>query len=510
MIDRLLKFPLILVLTGLAALVMLVPALHALYQDDHSVAQAFFYASVLGIAGVSIIGLAISGQTGRDRTDLENLGSLFLAYTALPLYLAVPFYEGLETTRFINAYVEMVSSLTTTGATLFDDPRRLVDTLHLWRGLVGWLGGLLIWIMAAAVLEPLNLGGFEVTVSAEPGQGTPDGRFERFQRATSARRLSQATWDLAPIYIALTGVLWVLLLMTGDRPLVAVVHAMSTMATSGISAVGGLENAGSGLGGEALIFLFMLFALSRLTFSTDTVSTRRTSLLEDPEFRIGMTLVVGVPLLLFSRHWIATFEVDAVEMETFRLAASALWGSLFTVLSFLSTTGFESAAWDDARLWSGVGTPGLLLLGLAMLGGGVATTAGGVKLLRVYALYLNGQREMERLVHPSSVGRAGARRKRIRRQGAFIAWIFFMLFALSLALISLAMAAFGAEFQEALVLTIAGLSTAGPLTQTAADTPIALLELSDGTKMVFAAAMIVGRLETLAIIALFNPALWGD
>ncbi|WP_135505559.1 TrkH family potassium uptake protein [Roseovarius aestuariivivens] len=509
MTARLQELPLILLLTGLAALAMLVPALHALYQQDHSVAQAFFYAALLGLAGVAIVGLAMTGRPPRDRTDLENLASLFLAYTALPLYLALPFYEGLETTRYLNAYVEMVSSLTTTGATLFEDARRLVDSLHLWRGLVGWLGGLLIWVMASAVLAPLNLGGFEVTVSAEPGQGAPDARFDRFERASSGRRLAQATWELAPIYAGLSGMLWVMLLIGGDRPLVAAIHAMSTMATSGISPVGGVENAGSGFGGEAVIFLFMLFALSRLTFSTDTVSSRQTGLLQDPEFRIGIALVIGVPLLLFSRHWLATFEDGgAGEVENLQLALGALWGSVFTVLSFLSTSGFESAAWEDARVWSGLETPGLLLLGLAMLGGGVATTAGGVKLLRVYALYLNGQREMERLVHPSSVGRAGATSRRIRRQGAFIAWIFFMLFALSLALITVVMAAFGAEFQDALVLTIAALSTAGPLTQIAADAPIALLELSAGAKLVFAGAMVVGRLETLAIIALLNPGLW--
>ncbi len=511
MIERLLNFPLILVLTAVAALAMLVPSLHALLQEEHTISRAFFYASMLGLAGVFIIGLAMSNQTGRDRTDLENLASLFLAYTALPLFLALPFYEALGTTRFLNAYVEMVSSLTTTGATLFEDPRRLEDSLHLWRGLVGWLGGLLIWITASAVLAPLNLGGFEVTVSAEPGQGAQDARFDRFQRASSARRLTQATWQLAPIYLGLSGVLWVMLLASGDRPLVAAVHAMSTMATSGISAVGGVENAGAGIAGEVLIFLFMLFALSRLTFSTDTVSSRQTGLMEDPEFRIGMVLVIGVPLILFSRHWLATFEVAGPpEAENVGLALRALWGSTFTVLSFLSTTGFESAAWDDARVWTGLGTPGLILLGLAMLGGGVATTAGGVKLLRVYALYLNGQREMERLVHPSSVGGAGARSRRIRRQGAFIAWIFFMLFALSLALISVTLAAFGVDFQDALVLTVAALSTTGPLTQAAADTPIDLLQLSAGAKLVFSAAMVVGRLETLAIIALFNPALWRE
>ena len=150
----------------------------------------------------------------------------------------------------------------------------------------------------------------------------------------------------------------------------------------------------------------------------------------------------------------------------------------------------------------------LLLLGLAVIGGGVATTAGGVKLLRVFALYQNGLREMERLVHPSSVSGAGSMGRRLQKDGAFIAWIFFMLFALSLALVSIALSATGLSFETALVMTISGLSTTGPLLEMAGDTPIRLSELNVTAKSIFAAAMVLGRRETLAIIALFTPDLW--
>jgi hypothetical protein len=115
MIARLLKFPLILVLAGLAALSMFLPALHAVMLDDHSVAQAFFYSGALGLTFVGITGLAMTGQQTEGATDIQHLGALFLAYTALPLFLALPFYEGLETTRYINAYFEMVSALTMLG-----------------------------------------------------------------------------------------------------------------------------------------------------------------------------------------------------------------------------------------------------------------------------------------------------------------------------------------------------------------------------------------------------------
>ena len=71
------------------------------------------------------------------------------------------------------------------------------------------------------------------------------------------------------------------------------------------------------------------------------------------------------------------------------------------MLSFLTTTGFVSEHWAEAQNWSGLRTPGLVLMGLALIGGGVATTAGGVKLLPVFALYQNGVREGPCRIWPS-------------------------------------------------------------------------------------------------------------
>ncbi len=500
------RLPLILLLAGVASLSMFVPAFHALMLSDHTVSRSFAYSGALGLVLIGLIALAMGGNVRREASDLDNLLSLCLAFVALPVFLAVPFYEGLRTTSFLNSYFEMVSSFTTTGATLFEKPGRLPDSLHLWRGMVGWMGGLLMWIAASAVLAPLNLGGFELTATAEPGQS--DDTQGRFQRAGSGRRVSQVTATLAPLYIGLTGALWLFLAIGGDRPLVGLVHAMSTMATSGISPIGGVADARSGIGGEVVIFFFMMFGLSRLTFTSDTLTSARPGLLNDPEFRLGIVIVLGVPLLLFSRHWLGAFDVERV--DDLHSALSALWGGMFSVLSFLSTTGFESVHWDQARSWSGLGTPGLILMGTALMGGGVATTAGGVKLLRVYALYLNGQREMERLVHPSSVGRAGARSRRMRRQGAFVAWIFFMMFAMSLALVTVILAALGMTFEQSVILAIAALSTTGPLTQIAGEVPIVLNVMGPTAKLVMCAAMVLGRLEMLAIIALITPSLWRD
>lgn len=177
-------------------------------------------------------------------------------------------------------------------------------------------------------------------------------------------------------------------------------------------------------------------------------------------------------------------------------------------MSFLTTTGFESADWQAAQDWSGLPTPGIILLGLAIVGGGVATTAGGVKLLRVYALYLQGYGEVQRLVHPSVVVGRRSDARRIRRKGAQIAWVVFMLFAMSIAVVSAVLSLLGVGFEEAFVLTIAALTTTGPLITVAAETPIDLAAQSDGVKLVLAATMVVARLETLAIVALMSPDLW--
>ncbi len=502
--ETLLNLPLFLLLVGIASLSMYVPAAYASILNDHADARAFFYAGTLGLITVSLISIALGGRRGRHGA-LGQLLSLFATFSVLPALLAIPFYHALQTTSFLNAYFEMVSAITTTGATIFEDPARLSNGLHLWRAQVGWMGGLLMWIAASAILAPLNLGGFEVTAKAQPGRMS-DARGDRLGRSDPRKRLVRITGVLFPVYAGLTIVLWILLLIGGDTSLVALSHAMSVMATSGISPIGGVENGASGVSGEAVMFLFMLFALSRLTFSTDTVTAGGRNLLSDPEFRIGFALVVVIPLLLFARHWVGALEMR--EGDNIPQALRAFWGAMFTVMSFLTTTGFKSAEWNTAQMWSGLGTPGLILMGLALIGGGVATTAGGVKLLRVFALYLQCLREMEKLVHPSSVPGRAHKGMRIHRGGAYIAWIFFMLFALSLALITVVLAALGVDFENAIVLSIATLSTTGPLIETASEVPVKLVDLTPWAKRVLCAAMVLGRLETLAIIALLTPDLW--
>lgn len=499
------RLPLILLLVGIASASMILPASVALWNEAFHDARSFFYSGLIGLIFCALVALAVANRP-HNRNAIRQLLALLATFLVLPVVLAVPFYEAVQTTSFLNAYLDMVSSLSTTGLPLFP-PERLSMAEHLWRAQVAWMGGLLMWVAAAAILAPLNLGGFEVTSIREPGQDVVAGAAQR-DTADPANRLMRSAAVLVPSYTALTGVLWLSLLVAGDSPFVALTHAMSVMSTSGISPVGGPDGAASGFFGEVIMALFLLFALSRLTFSRDTGSQERQGLFYDPEFRLGMAIVLLVPAVLFLRHFLAALDIG--DQNNLIAALRSLWGAAFTVLSFLTTHGFASVDWAEARAWSGLETPGLILMGLAVIGGGVATTAGGVKLLRVFALIINGMREVDRLVHPSSVGRSGLVSRRTRREGAFIAWVFFMIFAITLAATTTAFAAFNIPFEQSLVLAVASLSNCGPLVEVVEAGRLNLIELGPGPKIVIAFAMIMGRLELLALVVLVTPDIWRD
>ncbi|AQS48264.1 MULTISPECIES: TrkH family potassium uptake protein [Thioclava] len=504
--ERMIKaLPLPILLMGVSALAMYVPAIHALLTHHHHTARSFFYSATLFLFATALIGLANGSNPRPARAGRASLLIMLAAFTVLPVMLAVPFYIAVRDTSFFNSWWEMVSAFTTTGGTLYE-PDRLVGSVHLWRGLVAWMGGFFILVMAIAVLAPMRLGGFEVFFSGGPSGAPAAAAPAADGGAEMSERIAHYAVSLAPIYTGLTVLLWVCLLMAGDRSLTALIHAMSTLSTSGISPVGGMANARSGVAGEMVIFVFFLPALSRRLWPGGGELRASPKLIDDPELRLAAGLVILVPLFLFLRHWIAALEVRTP--GDFGAIFRSIWGSLFTSLSFLTTTGFESNGWHDARDWSGLGTPGLILAGLAIIGGGVATTAGGVRLLRVYALLRHGERELDKLIYPNSIAGGGMMARRLRREGAYISWIVFMLFAISIAGVMMAASLFGLSFEPATILTIAALSNTGPLAGIAADVPLSWAHLSEPIKAVFAFAMVLGRLETLAIIALFNPEFW--
>jgi trk system potassium uptake protein len=500
MLSRLAEIPLLVVLLGVTGVLALVPAVHAAAIDQNELARNFLYAALILMVVTVMLGIATAAYTPRD-SGRSQLAALVGAYVVLPVAMVLPLREAVPDTSLANAWFEMTSSFTTTGASAYP-AARLPDTVHLWRALVGWYGGFIVLLAATAILAPLSLGGSEVASGRVPGRGA-SGSSQMAQSAEPANRLMRALLQLLPIYVALTALLWLGLLLAGEGATAALIHAMGTLSTSGISGQAGLANAGAGTLGEMLIFLFLIFAVTRRALPGQGQAARGHPLYREPELRLAGLLLFLVTSVLFLRHWFLGESAGLGDLAG--NAAQSLWAVIFTATSFLTTTGYVSTHWETAADWSGVGTPGLILAGLAIVGGGIATTAGGVKLLRVYALLRHGERELDRIIHPNSVSQGGSDIRRLVQDGAPVAWVFFVLFAITIAILVGGLTLLGLAFEPALVLALSALTTTGPLAEVAAAAPILYGELATPVKLLLGAAMIVGRLETLALLVLILP-----
>jgi trk system potassium uptake protein TrkH len=499
------RLPLFLVFLLGIGLAMLLPTIHAAAMQDFAIMRSFLYAGLLLIFLTLAIGVVVVRPDSRDISQRDQLLMLVGVFVVLPAIMAVPFQHASAQHGFFDAWFEMVSSLTTTGATLVVTPESFPMTLHLWRAQVGWMGGFAILVAAIALLAPMHLGGFEIigsTRNASRGRSLAQSAV----REGAAWRIGHWARKLFPIYAGLTLLLWLALAIGGQDAATALIHAMAVMSTSGISPVDGLQAAQTGFWIEVVVFAFLLIGLSRLTLMPDDPISHGQGILADREFRLGLLIIAGVSAALFLHHWFGA--VDQAGVLQNGQGWRVLWGEVFTVLSYLTTTGFKSAYWEGAVAWSGLQTPGIVLAGLAVIGGGVATTAGGVKLLRVYALFGQGRQEMEHLVYPSAVGQSGHRGRRISLEGAQIAWVFFMLYALSVAVVMGLLAFAGVDFEQAAILTVSALSTTGPVGPEASGIPTIYADLGTMAKAVLMATMVIGRLETLALIALLNPNFW--
>jgi trk system potassium uptake protein TrkH len=504
MMRRLLDLPLLVILIGLAGLAMFVPAAHAFVLREHELARSFVYMALLVLIFAGMLGLARANALPRN-VARNHLISLALAYAILPPILALPLLQrAAGGAEFGAAMFEMLSAFTTTGAPVLEGP--LAPSVHLWRALVGWLGGLFALVMVFSVLAPLNLGGVEVETGRIPGRASP--AMQQITRiADPSERMARFAAGIFPFYFGLTLVLWAGLYMAGETGFVALCHAMGVLSTSGISPLpGGTADGQGGFLAEAAMALVLVFALSRRPLLRLLRQGGTAQMWLDPELGLaGSILGVGVlGLFLLGLYGALTGPQDHGLMQ----ALGVLWALVFTCLSFLTTTGYVSSFWELWPGWSGLTSPDLLLWALAIVGGGVATTAGGVKLLRVYALLRFGEQELDRVIHPSAVARmrtSGSISRAASEQGAAMAWVFFMIFGLSIAAFVAALTVLGVSFDESLVLALSALTTTGPLVTQSGGIGASYGGQSGAVQMVLGFAMVVGRIEALAILAILLP-----
>jgi len=501
--SKLQKFqqtPFFILLVGLFSLSMLVPAFHAYHLGIYSEARPFFYSSVLFLLLAVMLGLSIKKGSSKI-APIRPVLFLAASYVLLPVMLAVPLSEILSQVTFIDLYFEMVSSLTTTGATSFDSGYLLSEPIHLWRALVGWIGGFLFLLIAFSVLAPLNLGGFEIFRESSLITGV----FKSVDSKNYNERLFRHGKKLFPLYLIATVVIFILLLICGNRAFDSLCLAFSAVSTSGILPYND-SNYLNVNGLSQLVISFILISSLSHIFLVNTQQKIIKRLKSEREIRVALIVILSV--LAFLSGWrMATYHSSPAEVFYLDEFSRELGAGLFTILSFITTTGFLTSSAD--KLISGMSgsVPFLILAGLSLIGGGVATTSGGIKLIRIYTLFKHGKHELSKLSHPRSVNSYSSSHRQISHEGAFYAWIFFMVFALTGGFLILILSFFDVDFKDAVAISISILTTTGPLA------PVILNDFSYGSlsevvKVALAIAMIIGRFEILVFIGLLNLGAW--
>ena len=463
------------------SLAMFIPAGVDLYFGNEDW-QVFAFSAVLtgGLA------LAVAAATqGRPPVLSARFGFFVvnLLWLTTCTVGAIPFLTSSLEISLTDAVFESVSGITTTGGTVLTGLDSLPPGILIWRSLLQWIGGLGVIALGLFVLPFLNVGG--VSYFKIESSDISDRPFERF---------STYTTSLIAIYVALTVICAICYAAAGMTGFNAVNHALTTISTAGFST----HDSSMAFYDDnlpvlwiATVFMFigaLPFAIVILLFTRGRIESLR-----DPQLRVfaGYVLIFILAVTIYVR---LSSDIGFID---------ALTHSAFNFMSIITTTGYASS---DYTAW---GPFAFACAFVAMfLGGCSGSTTGGIKAYRfliLFELVLNGLR---RLVYPNTVQsvRYGDRPVDDAMQRAVVLFIasFFILWLITTILLS----ATGLDFISAMSGALTALTNVGPGLGDVIGPVGNFATIPDTAKWIMAIAMLMGRLEILAVLVVFTPIFW--
>lgn len=402
-------------------------------------------------------------------------------WVTLPLFGALPFYLGQTQSAPVDAIFEAMSGLTTTGSTVLSDLETLPKGILLWRGLMQWLGGIGIIVVAMVFLPELRVGGMQI--------------FRTSGFDTMGKILPRATEissRISVIYLTLTLLCVGAYLVAGMNPFDATVHAMTTVSTGGFA---NYDSSFQNLGGMseyvAVVFM-MLAALPFVRFVQLTAGSAR-PLFTDPQIRgFFMTAFVFVLILC---AW-QMIQQDSFSETTFRKV-------LFNTVSILTGTGYAS---DNYMTWGPFGVTALFFIGL--IGGCAGSTSCSIKVFRYQLLFASVRAQMRRIYSPHGIFTPRYAGRTIDDDVLNSVMTFFVFFIATLGIISVALGLTGLDFTTSISGASAALANIGPGLGPEIGPNGNFSGLNTTAKWILTAAMLIGRLELMAVYVLFTLAFW--
>lgn len=463
---------------------VMLPSLALAWFESTVTFSAFLTAAVVAlVAGVVLYFPFRNVQQELRLRDGFVIVTLF--WSLLALFGSLPLVLAGVAPHMVDAYFEAMSGLTTTGATVLTGLDRLPASVNLWRGLLQFLGGMGIVVLAVAILPLLGVGGMQLYKAETPGP---------MKESKLTPRIRETAKGLWTVYLGLTVTCAILLWLAGMTPFDAVIHSFTSVATGGFSShdasIAFFQNPAI----EMVVALFMFlgginFALHFIAFRHRTPG----SYFRDGEFRVYAGILVATTLLV---------ALSLFAHRTYAGFPEALRYAVFQAVSLATTSGFATA---DYSAWPA--SLGALLMILSFFSGSAGSTTGGIKLMRILLLFKQGACELRRLVHPNSIVTLKLGGKTVPERTIAAVTTFFTAYLGIFVVIALVVAATGVDLVTAFSAAAACLNNLGPgLGEVGPAGNFA--GLPSAAKWILAFAMLLGRLELFTLLVLFTRVFW--
>ncbi|MEW9797874.1 TrkH family potassium uptake protein [Alteromonas sp. CYL-A6] len=469
-------------LVALFSVTMIPPALVSLIYQDGS-GLPFILAFILCV----FTGLSLwypHRDFKRDLRARDGFLIVALFWTVLASFGAIPFVLLEQPSMSVtDAFFEAFSGLTTTGATVIEGIEFLPHSVQFYRQQLQWFGGMGIIVLAVAILPVLGVGGMQLYRAETPGP---------VKDSKMTPRIADTAKHLWYIYLSITVACTVAFWLAGMDWFDAVCHAFSTVAIGGFSTHDASLGYFNSPAVNAVCTFFLL--LSALNFALHYAAVSSRSLkayYTDPEFKAFFVIQASLIVICFLVLTLTGYYTSA---ET------ALDQAMIQAVSISTTAGFATT---DFSAWPSF-LP-ILLIFSSFIGGCASSTGGGLKVIRVYLLFLQGKREVDRLVHPKAVYSVKLGERAMPDRVVEAVWGFFSAYAIVFVIIMIGLIATGLDNLTAFTATAATLNNLGPGLGEVATT---YASVSDSGKWLLVLAMLFGRLEVFSLLVLFSPTFW--
>ncbi len=446
--------------------------------------------TVLAFVGTALITLAagmlfVCFLKPKEKKLYQKEGLIIcaLSWIILSMFGALPFVLSGATTSYVDALFETVSGFTTTGASIFAEVEVLPRAVLIWRSFTHWIGGMGVLVFILAIL-PLSGGQSMHIMRAE----SPGPTVEKL-----VPKVKTTALILYAIYFALSVIMFIVLLISGEDVFEAINLTFSTAGTGGF----GIHNDGMASAPRATLIIATVFMIIfSINFSSYfLLLCGRIKDAFNSEVRVFLVVVTTIVCII---------AFNTYSAGVFDNLSDAFLHSSFTSASVVSTTGsvtFDFGMWPELSKF--------LLILLMMMGACAGSTGGGIKVSRIIMLFKGVFREMTMLVHPRQVKKITVDghtvdHEVVRSVNAYIVTYLAVFFT---SMILLCMCTVGGEpiaFETNFVSTLSTLNNDGPiLGQIGATGNFSTFSIP--AKLIFIFNMLIGRLELFPLLVLFSP-----